>query len=72
MPNYAFPEAGVTLKSIIWRKRQTEGDSTQGKFITETFEYERPGAVAIGELVPAGSFYAEGRRVDIDQIDLNI
>ena len=72
LPNYAFPEAGVTLKSIIWRKRQIEGDSTQGKFITETFEYERPGAVAIGELVPAGSFYAEGRRVDIDQIDLNI
>ena len=72
LPNYAFPEAGVTLKSIIWRKRESSGNSTQGKFVTETFEYERPGAVAIGELVPAGSFYAEGRRVDIDQIDLNL
>jgi DEAD/DEAH box helicase domain-containing protein len=72
LPNYAFPEAGVTLKSIIWRERTTKGDADQGKYETFTFEYERPGAIAIGELVPSGSFYAEGRRVDIDQIDLNL
>ncbi|MEM9148860.1 MAG: DEAD/DEAH box helicase [Cyanobacteria bacterium P01_F01_bin.3] len=72
LPNYAFPEAGVTLKSIIWRERSTKGDANQGKYETFTFEYERPGAIAIGELVPSGSFYAEGRRVDIDQIDLNL
>ncbi|MEO0433908.1 MAG: DEAD/DEAH box helicase [Cyanobacteria bacterium J06656_5] len=72
LPNYAFPEAGVTLKSIIWRQRMTQGDAEQGKYETLTFEYERPGAVAIGELVPSGTFYAEGRRVNIDQIDLNL
>ena len=72
LPNYAFPEAGVTLKSIIWRERTTKGDANQGKYETFTFEYERPGAIAIGELVPSGSFYAEGRRVNIDQIDLNL
>ncbi|MEB3290116.1 MAG: Zn-binding domain-containing protein, partial [Leptolyngbya sp.] len=72
LPNYAFPEAGVTLKSIIWRERITKGDARQGKYETFTFEYERPGAVAIGELVPSGTFYAEGRRVNIDQIDLNL
>lgn len=72
LPNYAFPEAGVTLKSIIWRERRTQGNAEQGKYETESFEYERPGAIAIGELVPAGTFYAEGRRVKIDQIDLNL
>ena len=72
LPNYAFPEAGVTLKSIIWRERTTKGDTSQGKYETFSFEYERPGAIAIGELVPSGTFYAEGRRVNIDQIDLNL
>jgi DEAD/DEAH box helicase domain-containing protein len=72
LPNYAFPEAGVILRSIIWRERSPKGNTDQGKYEVQTFEYERPGAIAIGELVPAGTFYAEGRRVTIDQIDLNI
>lgn len=72
LPNYAFPEAGVTLKSIIWRRRNTSGNSNTGKYETFTFEYERPSALAIGELVPSGKFYAEGRRVNVDQIDLNL
>lgn len=72
LPNYTFPEAGVILKSIIWRERSTKGNAEQGKYETLTFEYERPGAIAIGELVPSGTFYAEGRRVTIDQIDLNL
>ena len=72
LPNYAFPEAGVILKSIIWRERTTKGNADQGKYETFSFEYERPSRVAISELVPTGTFYAEGRRVDIDQIDLNL
>ncbi|MEB3174651.1 MAG: DEAD/DEAH box helicase, partial [Cyanobacteriota bacterium] len=72
LPNYAFPEAGVTLKSIIWRERRVKGDADQGKYETFTFEYERPSRIAISELVPSGTFYAEGRRVNIDQIDLNL
>lgn len=72
LPNYAFPEPGVTLRSIIWRKKSISGDSQGNQYETFSFEYERPGAIAIRELVPQGIFYAEGKRVSIDQIDLNL
>lgn len=68
LPNYAFPEAGVTLKSIIWRKSNQQNS----KYETHPFEYERPGALAIRELVPSSTFYAEGRRVKVDQIDVKL
>ncbi|MGB3494947.1 MAG: DEAD/DEAH box helicase [Elainellaceae cyanobacterium] len=72
LPNYSFPEAGVTLQSILWR-RKTQADGGNGKrYETFTLSYERPGALAIRELVPSGVFYAEGRRVKIDQIDLRL
>lgn len=72
LPNYAFPEPGVILKSIIWRQKNIKGDSTSGKYETFSFDYERPSAIALKELAPSGVFYAEGNRVEIDQIDLNI
>jgi DEAD/DEAH box helicase domain-containing protein len=56
LPNYSFPEAGVTLRSILWRqKSKTEGDNGK-KYETFTLSYERPGALAIRELVPSGVF----------------
>ena len=72
LPNYAFPEPGVILRSIIWRLKNTKGTSTTGKYETFTFEYERPSAIALKELAPSNVFYAEGKRVKIDQIDLNL
>jgi DEAD/DEAH box helicase domain-containing protein len=71
LPNYAFPESGVTLRSIIWRKIETS-QTGQQRYENQTLEYERPGKIAIKELVPGGSFYAEGRRVKIDQVDLQL
>jgi DEAD/DEAH box helicase domain-containing protein len=71
LPNYAFPEAGVTLRSILWRKYRTEQQNGK-KYETFTLSYERPGSLAIRELVPSGVFYAEGRKVKIDQIDLKL
>jgi DEAD/DEAH box helicase domain-containing protein len=68
LPNYAFPEAGVTLKSIIWRKSNEQNS----KYETRPFEYERPGALAIRELVPSSTFYAEGRKIKVDQIDVKL
>lgn len=72
LPNYAFPEPGVILKSIIWRETNIKGDSQTGKYETFSFEYERPSVMALRELAPSGVFYAEGNRVKIDQIDLNL
>jgi DEAD/DEAH box helicase domain-containing protein len=72
LPNYAFPEAGVTLRSILWRRRQEVDTSNGKKYETYPISYERPGQLAIRELVPSGVFYAEGRRVKIDQVDLKL
>ncbi len=73
VPNYAFPEKGVMLRSVILRK----GDATAGsdgkadqRFDHEVFEYERPAAAALSELAPENSFYAGARRVQIDRVDL--
>ncbi|MDR2111899.1 MAG: DEAD/DEAH box helicase [Candidatus Accumulibacter sp.] len=67
LPNYAFPEQGVLLRSIIVRDTRREGPSAEPL----TFEYERPGATAITELALNNTFYAEGRRVLIDQVDVS-
>ncbi|MCU0936223.1 MAG: DUF1998 domain-containing protein, partial [Gammaproteobacteria bacterium] len=71
IPNYAFPEAGVTLKSVIFRRREQVEDEEQ-RYETLVFEYERPGAAAIGELAPENDFYAGGRKVRVDQIDMRL
>ncbi|MBF0227362.1 MAG: DEAD/DEAH box helicase [Desulfobacterales bacterium] len=71
LPNYAFPEVGVMLNSLIYRKKQKiqEGESS---YDTWNYEYERPAASALAELAPANTFYAEGRRVKIDQVDMTV
>ncbi len=74
LPNYAFPEAGVTLKSVLWRRLPRRSGSGDGRRSEELppLSYERPANVAIRELVPDGQFYAQGRRVRVDQVDPNL
>lgn len=67
LPNYAFPEQGVTLQSIIYRRKMNEQDPER-RYETHTYKYERPAAAAIAELAPANRFYAEGRKVEIDGV----
>jgi len=71
LPNYAFPESGVILKSVIYRRKDTKAAESGGKYETYTYEYERAGSSAISELAPNNSFYAGGRKVTIDQIDMS-
>ena len=70
LPNYAFPEAGILLRSVIYRKKKTA--NSQGKYDTKVFEYQRPAATAIHELAPANTFYAEGRKVSIDRVNIEL
>ena len=63
LPNYAFPEPGVELESVI----RSDG-AGQNQYQAHT--YMRSASVAIRELAPFNTFYAEGRRVRIDEIDL--
>src|SRR5690606_5901666 len=69
LPNYAFPEQGVLLHSVIVRDDRAASAPDEERILT--FEYERPGASAITELAPDSVFYAEGRHVTIDQIDVS-
>lgn len=68
LPNYAFPEQGVLLHSVIIRDDKKVVASAEQRVLT--FEYERPGASAITELAPESVFYAEGRKVTIEQVDV--
>lgn len=70
LPNYAFPEEGVKLKSIIVKTREAndkQGDQDSDLIIRE---YQRPASSALSEFAPDQTFYAEGRQVTIDRIDL--
>ena len=62
VPNYAFPERGIMLRSVIFRKG--------GPHEHDVFEYERPAAAALSEFAPDNSFYAGARKVKIDRVDL--
>ena len=70
LPNYAFPESGVILRSIIYRNKKTPDE--HGKYDTRVFEYQRPAATAIYELAPSNSFYADGRKVTIDRVNIEL
>ncbi len=75
LPNYAFPEAGIILKAIIYRKLSNEGeyDTEDGKtrqYEHHIYEYNRPASAAIREFAPQNAFYAGGRKISIDQVDL--
>ena len=74
LPNYAFPEKGVTLKSVIYRGRERRPDeeATGRDFEHDTYEYVRPAASALSEFAPENEFYAGGRHVDIDRVDVRV
>jgi len=69
LPNYAFPEAGVTLRSVIFYKKAKVDESGKA-YGNDLYEYERAASMAIGELAPENTFYAGGRKVTIQQVDM--
>ena len=72
IPNYAFPEAGIELKSVLWRKRAAD-EQGQGAYVAlPAIKYERPANSALSEFAPENRFYANQRRVEIDQINMNL
>lgn len=71
LPNYAFPENGVQLKSVIYRKNEKATDAER-RYETKQYVYERPAASAIVELAPASSFYAQGRKLLVDQVNVDL
>jgi DEAD/DEAH box helicase domain-containing protein len=63
LPNYAFPESGVPLEALI-----THRDADDEKHV-ERRKYVRPAGNALRELAPFNTFYAEGHRVEVRQVE---
>ena len=73
LPNYAFPEEGVTLNSVILRRRELREDGETGSpFEKFQFSFQRSAQAALGELVPDANFYAAEHRLNIEQVDLKL
>ena len=71
LPNYAFPESGIVLKAILYRKDDESGKpQAKNKYKQSVYEYSRSASVAISEFAPKNCFYVDGRKLSIDQIDL--
>ncbi len=71
LPNYAFPESGIILKAILYRKdEESEDDQSKNKYKKSVYEYSRAASAAISEFAPNNSFYVDGRKLPINQVDL--
>ncbi len=67
IPNYAFPEPGVTLSALL-REPYDEKAGAKGK--GKKVEYLRAASQAIREFAPFNTFYAEGHKIRVSQLDL--
>ena len=72
VPNYAFPEAGVKLRSVILERWSDQGEEGTKEPRAITHEYERPAAMALGEFAPENRFYARAHQVEISRVDTRV
>lgn len=73
LPNYAFPEEGVTLNSVILRRKEIRDEGGEGKrYEAMSFSFQRSAQAALGELVPEAKFYAAEHSLNIEQVDLKL
>ncbi|MDR0380715.1 MAG: DUF1998 domain-containing protein [Oscillospiraceae bacterium] len=72
LPNYAFPESGIILKAVLYRKEDAaESAEPQSKrYEKMVYEYSRSASAAISEFAPSNNFYVDGRKLNINQVDL--
>lgn len=66
LPNYAFPEEGVKLTSILSRRHDGARDEDGLLYL----EYTRAASSALSEFAPGQFFYANGRQVQIERIEI--
>lgn len=76
LPNYAFPEAGIVLRALLYRREDKEGREYEAKaerrkkYDNMVYEYSRSASAAISEFAPNNTFYADGHKLTINQVDL--
>lgn len=72
IPNYAFPEAGIELKSVLWRRKSSDDKTAHAYVALPAIRYERPANSALSEFAPENRFYANQRKVEVDQINMGL
>jgi DEAD/DEAH box helicase domain-containing protein len=70
LPNYAFPESGIILKAVLYRKEEGDQEDKEWKQEKMVYEYTRSAASAISEFAPLNTFYVDGRKLKINRVDL--
>ena len=68
LPNYAFPETGVTLKASVYIHPADREDNSKKSEIKE-IELQRPASTGIRELAPKNYFYTQKYRLLISGIN---
>lgn len=74
LPNYAFPEAGIILRAVLYRKEDEDtpvADAGKKQYKKILYEYNRSASSAISEFAPNNNFYVDGHKLTIDQVDLS-
>ena len=65
LPNYTLLDDAVTLDvGVTWI------DPDSNEYMGEELSYQRGSRVALTELAPGATFYAQGLAVTIDAVDL--
>lgn len=70
LPNYAFPEPGVTLNAYVRGEESDKDRQMRDGTPTRAYFWIRAPGTAIRELAPFNTFYGSGVKVLIDNVDL--
>ena len=62
LPNYAFPETGVTMNALVYGSQPKGGEQEP---ITKSYEIVRSAKSAIKEFAPENYFYSQGNKLEI-------
>lgn len=66
LPNFTLVDDAVNLEAtVIWQ-------DDDGRWQHEAASYARSGAAALTELAPGARFYAHGRELEIDAVDIGV
>ena len=68
LPNYAFPEEGVKLTSLLSRREDNNSGDDDNLY---SVEYMRAASSALSEFALGQTFYANGRQVEISRLDMS-
>jgi len=67
---FSAEDIGIILRAVLYRKEEEEIPSQKKKYEKMIYEYSRSASSAISEFAPSNSFYVDGRKLTIDQVDL--